>query len=819
MRIGICSIQQSLTPEATNLVKLAISLARRRGHAQVTPLHVASAMLASPTSLLRTACLHSHSHPLQLKALELCFNVALNRLPSSTSSPLLGPQTMSAYYPSLSNALVAAFKRAQTHQRRGCVENQQQPILALKIEIEQLVISILDDPSVSRVMREAGFSSPHVKVNVEQVVSMDFCAQNLKEVRSSKPYNNVSTKYNASSSSQYEATSKIRQIRQINQFENDDVMSVVHTLMNKKAKSIAIVGETLAVAEAVAHGVMSKIETGEVDGILRYMQFTSLFNLSTLRNLSKQDVEQRLMELRRVIKGYGGRGMALYLGDIKWVAEIWSSYACDEHKRNYLYNPVEHIVIELRKLIFGLGDNSGKVWLMGSASSRTYMKCKLGHPSLESFLELHPIKVPICSLDLSLKIESDCLFDQSKARWYEAETSLKPIKEDSTRLTTGSMSSKLPSWLQRCKDEFECKPMKSPLLKKIRITEKDLMLSMSTPCSPTSVSSSDQPNQTHLSWPAACESKGSPEENQSLVAENNVDPSMEMFMTEISSKPDLLSNPNSSPNSATSSEADMCDMDEDQLPKFKELNDENIKMLCYALEKNAPCQKEAVLEIATTVLRCRSRAMKRIGTGSDRNQKFKEETWMYFVGDDHEGMENVAKDLAQAVFGSLNNFVKMGSPQSSENMSALTQKRKRGENEVEDATNFLNIFGKAVYENPHCVFYVEGLDQFDGSTQKGLEMVIGSGNVELENGEMVHLEDAIVIFSCDHPVAACSSKPNKKADEEEEEKVVLDGGSLDLNVAAVTGDEQVISVSNGIVETVDRVIVFKSNELSLCKVG
>ncbi|CAM8920315.1 unnamed protein product [Rhodiola kirilowii] len=815
MRIGICSIQQSLTPEATNLVKLAISLARRRGHAQVTPLHVASAMLASPTSLLRTACLQSHSHPLQLKALELCFNVALNRLPSSASSPLLAPQTISAYYPSLSNALVAAFKRAQTHQRRGCVENQQQPILALKIEIEQLVISILDDPSVSRVMREAGFSSPHVKVNVEQVVSMDFCVQNLKEVRP-KPLalnTNVSSKY-ASSSSQYEATSKIRQI---NQFENDDVLSVVRTLMNKKARSIAIVGETLPAAEAIANGVMIKIETGEVDGILRYMQFTSLFNLSTLRNLSKQDVEQRLMELRGVIKGYGGRGMALYLGDLKWVAEIWSSYACDEHKRNYLYNPVEHIVMELRKLIFGLGD-SGNVWLMGSASSQTYMKCKLGHPSLESFLEFHPIKVPICSLDLSLKIESD-LSDQPKTRWFDVEALVKYNKEDTIRATAaGSMSSKLPSWLQQCKDEFDCKPVKSPLLKKTRITEKDLILSMSTPCSPTSVSSSDQPNQTHLSWPAACESKGSPKDNQSRP----VEPDTEIFMNEITSKPDLLSNPNSSPNSATSSEVDMDAMDEDHLPRFNELNDENVKVLCTALDKYLPRHKDAVREVATTVLKCRSGAMKRKGISSE-HQKIKEETWMCFLGDDNESKEKAAMELAQVVFGSLHNFVKMCLPQSSD--GATGPKRKR--DEVEDASNdYLDRFGRAVYENPHCVFYLDGFEQFDSSAQNSLQMAIESGNVQLQNGEMVHLEDAIVIFSCNSSSSVTKGCPmsNKKSDNNVEDalnNIVLDGStsfapSLDLNIAAAADEQLSLSLSsvtcNGILESVDRIVVFKSKD-------
>ena len=81
MRGGICSIQlQPLTLEATTVVKQAVNLATRRGHAQVTPLHVASAMLATSTGLLRKACLQCHSHPLQFKALELCFNVELKPL-------------------------------------------------------------------------------------------------------------------------------------------------------------------------------------------------------------------------------------------------------------------------------------------------------------------------------------------------------------------------------------------------------------------------------------------------------------------------------------------------------------------------------------------------------------------------------------------------------------------------------------------------------------------------------------------------------------------------------------------------------------------
>ncbi|KAG5536412.1 hypothetical protein RHGRI_023995 [Rhododendron griersonianum] len=63
-------------------------------------------------------------------------------------------------------AFAVALKRAQPCQRRGCPE--QQPLLAIKFELEQLIISILDDPSVSRVMHEASFSSPVFEAKIEQ---------------------------------------------------------------------------------------------------------------------------------------------------------------------------------------------------------------------------------------------------------------------------------------------------------------------------------------------------------------------------------------------------------------------------------------------------------------------------------------------------------------------------------------------------------------------------------------------------------------------------------------------------------------------------
>lgn len=381
-------MQQGLTPEAASIVKQAVTLAKRRGHAQVTPLHVANTMLSITNGLLRTACLQSHSHPLQCKALELCFNVALNRLPASTSS---SPMLQGSHHhhshscPSISNALVAAFKRAQAHQRRGSIENQQQPLLAVKIELEQLIISILDDPSVSRVMREAGFTSTQVKSNVEQAVSLEICSQNNGS--------NIKAKENNSGGEKGLVLGAIR---------GEDVASVIDNLGSERKKSVVIVGECVTSLEGVVRGVMEKVDKGDVGECLRGVKFISL-SLSSFASVSRVEVEQKVEELRGLVKASEhSKGYILYLGDLKWVFD----FRARGSQGRACYCPVDHMVVEIGKMVSGVEENGGRFWVMGVATFQAYMRCKNGHPSLETLWGLHPITIPAGSLRLSLITDS-----------------------------------------------------------------------------------------------------------------------------------------------------------------------------------------------------------------------------------------------------------------------------------------------------------------------------------------------------------------------------------------------------------------------------
>lgn len=361
---GACSLQQALTPEATSVVKHAVTLARRRGHAQVTPLHVANTMLSSPNGLLRAACLHSNSHPFQCRALELCFNVALNRLPAATPATtfsLHGPDSQYHHHqvPSISNALIAAFKRAQAHQRRGSIENNQ-TLIAVKIELDQLVISILDDPSVSRVMREAGFSSSQVKNNVERVAS----THPPPPLPISDHSGDKDPKVGLSVRS-----------------HDDHVMHVVETFAEKTRHCIVMVGECSDTTEAVVSSVVEKLTkiSDDAPDVLKTLKFIN-FYLSSFEHLSGDESRRKFEALTIQLIGKGEEdGVVLLIGDLKWLVDR-------RHDSG-----IENVIMEIGKLIH-VGGNR-RLWLLATADLQTYMRCKSGEPSLETVWPIHPVSI------------------------------------------------------------------------------------------------------------------------------------------------------------------------------------------------------------------------------------------------------------------------------------------------------------------------------------------------------------------------------------------------------------------------------------------
>ncbi|XP_015082810.1 protein SMAX1-LIKE 4 [Solanum pennellii] len=449
MRTGAGSaVQQTLTTEAASVLKLSLSLARRRGHAQVTPLHVAAILLSSRLSLLRKACLKSQQHnnytshhPLQCRALELCFNVALNRLPTSPG-PLLHGQ------PCLSNALVAALKRAQAHQRRGCIEQQQQqqqqPLLAIKVELEQLILSILDDPSVSRVMREAGFSSIAIKNNIEESASSSVfpCYNNNSSggiyTTPSSPTNTPTE--NSPFNNFWNSQNPI--LFSPHKFTSSDVKLVLDVLLrsNNKRRNSVIVGDSVTNTEGIVAQLMGKVERGDVPEELKGVHFIKFqFSDAPLMLMKREEVELNITDLKRKVesltRGGGTRGgVIIYTGDLKWTVD-----STNEKERGLFvnYSPVDHLVAEIGRLVSPNNSSSSsnaKVWLVGTANYQTYIKCQMKQPPLDIQWSLQPISVPSGGLGLSLNTTS---VHEARIPFSQQMFGKKPIpsKEEQDALT------------------------------------------------------------------------------------------------------------------------------------------------------------------------------------------------------------------------------------------------------------------------------------------------------------------------------------------------------------------------------------------------
>ncbi|KAF2318177.1 hypothetical protein GH714_002147 [Hevea brasiliensis] len=256
-------------------------------------------------------------------------------------------------------------------------------------------------------------------------------------------------------------------------------------------------------------------------------------------------------------------------------------------------------------------------------------------------------------------------------------------------------------------------------------------------------------------------------------------------------KPDLLSNPNSSPNSASSSEA----MDDKEgLQSFKEFNDQNMKILCNSLEKKVPWQKDIISEIATTILECRK--------------------------------GEIARELARLVFGSQANYASIGVSNFSSTRADSTEEFKNKRPRDELGSSYHERFGLALNENPHRVFFMEDMEQVDYCSQKAIKQAIESGRLALPDGDNVPLKDAIIIFSCESfsSVSRGCSPPRRlkigekegNKDEENESEDKNQVVSLDLNIAIKVeddGDEYYNIAENGIQQIVDRQIIFKIQEL------
>ncbi|KAJ4841224.1 hypothetical protein Tsubulata_035928 [Turnera subulata] len=445
MPTPVTAARQCLTPEAAHALDEAVGVARRRGHGQTTSLHAVSALLSLPSSTLRDACARArnsaYSPRLQFKALDLCLGVSLDRVPTSQ----LGEEES----PPVSNSLMAAIKRSQANQRRQPehihLYLQQQhhhhhhlspssssstssstsssSISCVKVELQNLILSILDDPVVSRVFGEAGFRSSEIKMAIVRPLPQLFKYSSRLRPPPVFLWNSSSEESNPDPG---QGTCSGRRGFSFPFSGFGDVSENVHrrigeVLVRSKGRNPLLVGlcayDTLAsFGDILEKGKESVLGLDQLSG-LRMVCLEGDVKKFFSEVCDRGSVDTRFEELDQLVKQNLGPGLVVNFGDLKVFVDASISTSSNSHSHSNssggsisisendsrsngcgLNDAVNYVVEKLTRLLQLHGE---KLWLIGAASSyETYSKFVTRFPSAEKDWDLQVM--PITSLRNSM---------------------------------------------------------------------------------------------------------------------------------------------------------------------------------------------------------------------------------------------------------------------------------------------------------------------------------------------------------------------------------------------------------------------------------
>lgn len=375
MPTPVSTARECLTEESARVLDEAVAVARRRSHSQTTSLHIISALLSIPNSTLKEACQRNrggaYSPRLQLRALELSVGVSLDRLPSTKS------QDESESPPPISNSLMAAIKRSQANQRRHPEtfhlyqqtlnqSHQNGVVLSVKVELKHFVLSILDDPIVSRVLGEAGFRSSDLKFSILQPPA---------QIRYPPPLFLCNLVNDESKRCRFSFPFAIESV-------DENCKRISEVLVKKIKKNPILIGFC---GKDALKGFRESVKNGKVGVLDKKIDGLSLVCIENevsefvLRNGSEETMRVKFDEAGDVLERCSGCGVVVDFGELGVFVKGGS------------VDGVNYVVSRLSNLVRLYGE---KMWLMGSAESyEIYMKFVDRFPTIEKDWDLHMLPI------------------------------------------------------------------------------------------------------------------------------------------------------------------------------------------------------------------------------------------------------------------------------------------------------------------------------------------------------------------------------------------------------------------------------------------
>ncbi|CAH2058654.1 unnamed protein product [Thlaspi arvense] len=697
--------KQCLTAESAYALEEAVNVARRRGHSQTTSLHAVSALLSLPTSVLRDACARvrnsAYSPRLQFKALDLCLSVSLDRIQSGQPG---------SDDPPVSNSLMAAIKRSQAHQRRlpenfrlyqEMSQNQNSnsnSLSCVKVELRQLILSILDDPVVSRVFGEAGFRSSELKLSIIRPIP--------HLLRYSSPRGQQQPLFLCSVTANHHEP-ELNPVRwgfgvlNRNLGGDSNHWRISDVFTREKGRNPLLVGVS---AYGALTDFLNSLEN-RTDGILP----TKLHGLTAVNigleisdqvnvKFDKTYTDARFRDLGKAAEQSSGPGLVLNYGDLK----IFTDGEGNESAANYIVSRVSELLRRCGR----------RVWLIGAtASNEDYAKMVKKFPNVEKDWDLQLLT--ITTLRPCLPHHKSSLMGSFVpfGGFFSTPSDLKLPFSGFNKETTGPVSSisdqtqsTLPPWLQMSTRT----DLNQKSGSKVRIL-----------FSPPNLLTSHIRRMQIKEGLESVKSKSSA--SASTGSAKSVTTDLNLRMCPVTAAPGLKKHVESNDFAQTRS-ASSC------LDNQRDVNAESFKIIYRRLTDMVSGQDEAA-----RVISCALSQPPKISTRRD--------VWLNLVGPDAVGKRRMSLVLAEIVYQSEHRFMAVDLGVAEHGTGGCDDvMRLRGKTMVD------HIF-EVMCRNPFCVVFLENIEKADEKLQRSLSKAIETGKFMDSHGREVGIGNTMFVMT------------------------------------------------------------------------
>ncbi|CAA0809686.1 Double Clp-N motif-containing P-loop nucleoside triphosphate hydrolases superfamily protein [Striga hermonthica] len=182
----------------------------------------------------------------------------------------------------------------------------------------------------------------------------------------------------------------------------EEVKKLFDIMSRSKRRNPVIVGDSEP--EAVAKELFRKIENNEIGNDLDMKNLQIISIDKSLLLSDKNQIAAKIDEFERAIESkIGNGGVILDLGDLRWLVEqpaaAGFSGAQQQQKAPVVSELGRALVVEMSKLLArfggadGLNEGKNKLWLIGTATCETYLRCQVYHPTMESDWDLQAVPI------------------------------------------------------------------------------------------------------------------------------------------------------------------------------------------------------------------------------------------------------------------------------------------------------------------------------------------------------------------------------------------------------------------------------------------